>query len=81
MSLPRCRVSSNVYFAVEIPGHWSDMNQQSVCLVELQPGQPEYSKVADAFNQTCSQFKIEKVSNLMTWSFLMVEIRGIVFLE
>ncbi|XP_006765739.1 PREDICTED: poly [ADP-ribose] polymerase 14-like [Myotis davidii] len=49
---------------VEIPGHWSDMKQQRVCLVELQPGQPEYSKVADAFNQTCSQFKIEKIERI-----------------
>ncbi|XP_054569894.1 protein mono-ADP-ribosyltransferase PARP14-like [Eptesicus fuscus] len=49
---------------VEIPGHWSDMKQQHVCLVELQPGQPEYSKVADAFNQTCSQFKIEKIERI-----------------
>lgn len=49
---------------VEIPGHWSDMKQQRVCLVELQPGQSEYSKVADAFNQTCSQFKIEKIERI-----------------
>ncbi|XP_059543639.1 protein mono-ADP-ribosyltransferase PARP14-like isoform X2 [Myotis daubentonii] len=49
---------------VENPSHWSDMKQQRVCLVELQPGQPEYSKVADAFNQTCSQFKIEKIERI-----------------
>ncbi|XP_059543633.1 protein mono-ADP-ribosyltransferase PARP14-like isoform X2 [Myotis daubentonii] len=57
---------------VEIPGHWSDMKQQRVCLVELQPGQPEYSKVADAFNQTCSQFKIEKIERIQNrslWQF------------
>ncbi|XP_023613124.1 poly [ADP-ribose] polymerase 14-like isoform X1 [Myotis lucifugus] len=53
---------------VEIPGHWSDMKQQRVCLVELQPGQPEYSKVADAFNQTCSQFKIEKIERIQNRS-------------
>lgn len=49
---------------VEIPGHWSDMKQQRVCLVELQSGQQEYRKVADAFNQTCSQFKIEKIERI-----------------
>ncbi|XP_070262430.1 protein mono-ADP-ribosyltransferase PARP14-like isoform X2 [Myotis yumanensis] len=57
---------------VEIPGHWSDMKQQRVCLVELQPGQSEYSKVADAFNQTCSQFKIEKIERIQNrslWQF------------
>ncbi|XP_070262435.1 protein mono-ADP-ribosyltransferase PARP14-like isoform X2 [Myotis yumanensis] len=53
---------------VEIPGHWSDMKQQRVCLVELQPGQSEYSKVADAFNQTCSQFKIEKIERIQNRS-------------
>ncbi|XP_006771090.2 PREDICTED: poly [ADP-ribose] polymerase 14 [Myotis davidii] len=72
MRLPACRVSSNVYFAVEIPSHWSDMKQQRVSLVELQPGQPEYSKVADAFNETCSQFKrekIERIQNPSLWQF------------
>ncbi|XP_054565651.1 protein mono-ADP-ribosyltransferase PARP14-like [Eptesicus fuscus] len=50
--------------AFEIPGHWSDMKQQRVCVVELQPGQPQYRKVADAFNLTCSQFKIEKIERI-----------------
>uniref|UniRef100_L7N1F5 Poly [ADP-ribose] polymerase n=1 Tax=Myotis lucifugus TaxID=59463 RepID=L7N1F5_MYOLU len=49
---------------VENPSHWSDMKPQDVCLVELQPGQPEYSKVADAFSQTCSQFKIVKIERI-----------------
>ncbi|XP_070262437.1 protein mono-ADP-ribosyltransferase PARP14-like isoform X2 [Myotis yumanensis] len=53
---------------VENPSHWSDMKQQDVCLVELQPGLPEYSKVADAFNQTCSQFKIEKIERIQNRS-------------
>lgn len=46
------------------------MKQQDVCLVELQPGHAEYDMVAKKFNQTCSQCKIEKVSLLLTWSFL-----------
>ncbi|ELK24701.1 Poly [ADP-ribose] polymerase 14 [Myotis davidii] len=48
------------------------MKQQRVSLVELQPGQPEYSKVADAFNETCSQFKrekIERIQNPSLWQF------------
>lgn len=74
-------MSSNVYFAVEIPAHWSDMKKQDVCLVELQPGHAEYDMVASKFKQTCSQFQIEKVSLLLTRSFLMVEIRGIGVLD
>jgi len=72
--------SSNVLFAVKIPEHWSDMKQQEVCVVELQPGHAEYNTVASKFNQTCSHFYIKKVSLLLTWSFLMVEISGIVVL-
>ena len=68
--------TSNVYFAVEIPAHWSHMMQRYVRLVELQPGHAEYDKVASAFNQTCSNFRIEKVRLLVAWSFLMVEARG-----
>lgn len=88
------RMSSNVHFAVELPVHWNDMKKQEVCLVELQPGHVEYDTVAKKFNQTCSQFKIQKVSLLTwsfslfffsffsaTWSFLMMEIRGVVVLE
>ncbi|XP_016055419.1 PREDICTED: poly [ADP-ribose] polymerase 14 [Miniopterus natalensis] len=61
---------------VEVPGHWSDMKQQRVCLVELQPGQPEYGKVADTFNQTCSHFKIEKIEriqNLGLWKAYQIK--------
>ena len=74
--------SSNVLFAVGIPEHWSDMKQQDVCVVQLQPGHAEYDTVASKFNQTCSHFYIEKVSLLLTWSFLrMVEMSGIMVLD
>ncbi|KAK2493461.1 hypothetical protein MC885_011875 [Smutsia gigantea] len=49
---------------VEIPAHWSDMKQKNVCVVELQPGHPEYSTVARKFNQTCSDFNIEKIERI-----------------
>ncbi|XP_074186983.1 protein mono-ADP-ribosyltransferase PARP14 isoform X6 [Rhinolophus sinicus] len=60
-SLPVQRITK---YEVEIPAHWSDMKQQDVCLVELQPGHAEYDMVAKKFNQTCSQFKIEKIERL-----------------
>ncbi|KAM9224811.1 protein mono-ADP-ribosyltransferase PARP14 [Dugong dugon] len=56
---------------VEIPVNWSDMKQQSSCLVELQPTHPEYNTVAGKFNQTCSNFKIlkiERVQNPDLWN-------------
>lgn len=61
-AFPGGRESSSASFAVEIPEHWSDMKQKNVCVVELQPSQAEYSTVASKFNQTCSDFNIEKVS-------------------
>lgn len=64
------RVFSNVCFAVGIPPNWSDMKQQNVCVVELQPDHPEYKMVASKFNETCSNFTIEKVSLPLTWSFV-----------
>ncbi|KAM8770636.1 protein mono-ADP-ribosyltransferase PARP14 [Rhynchonycteris naso] len=57
-------VQRHVKPKVEIPGHWSDMKQQNVCLVELQPGHAEYNNVADKFNQTCAHFKIEKIQRI-----------------
>ncbi|XP_036098481.1 protein mono-ADP-ribosyltransferase PARP14 [Molossus molossus] len=66
-SLPVRRIMKS---EVEIPGHWSDMKQQQVCLVELQRGHAEYNQVADAFNKTCSQFKIlkiERIQNPALW--------------
>ncbi|XP_023372064.1 poly [ADP-ribose] polymerase 14 [Otolemur garnettii] len=49
---------------VEIPAHWSDMKQKNLCVVELQPTHPEYVNVASKFNQTCSNFKIEKIERI-----------------
>ncbi|XP_072581149.1 protein mono-ADP-ribosyltransferase PARP14 isoform X3 [Vulpes vulpes] len=47
-----------------IPEHWSDMKQQDVCVVELQPGHAEYDTVATKFNQTCSHLYIEKIERI-----------------
>ncbi|XP_046313880.1 protein mono-ADP-ribosyltransferase PARP14 [Marmota monax] len=49
---------------VEIPEYWSDMKQQNWCAVALQPSDPEYTTVASKFNQTCSQFVIEKIERI-----------------
>uniref|UniRef100_A0A8C0NAX9 Poly [ADP-ribose] polymerase n=2 Tax=Canis lupus familiaris TaxID=9615 RepID=A0A8C0NAX9_CANLF len=49
---------------VVIPEHWSDMKQQDVCVVELQPGHAEYDTVATKFNQTCSHLYIEKIERI-----------------
>lgn len=81
MSRPGWRVSSIVCFADWVPTHWCDMKQHDVCLVELPPGHAEYDKVANVFKQTCPNFKIEKVSLLVAWSFLVVEVSGIVVLD
>jgi hypothetical protein len=64
-----CGEPSNVYIAVEIPAHWSDMKQQDLCVVQLHPGDPEYNTVARKFNETCSRCHIKKVSLLLTWRF------------
>ncbi|XP_053420842.1 protein mono-ADP-ribosyltransferase PARP14 isoform X2 [Nycticebus coucang] len=49
---------------VEIPPHWTDMKQKNLCVVELQPTHAEYITVANKFNQTCSNFKIEKIERI-----------------
>ncbi|CAI9175696.1 unnamed protein product [Rangifer tarandus platyrhynchus] len=49
---------------VELPPYWSDMKQQKVCVVELQPDHPEYRTVASKFHETCAQFIIEKIERI-----------------
>ncbi|KAM5281104.1 protein mono-ADP-ribosyltransferase PARP14-like [Ctenodactylus gundi] len=49
---------------VDIPAHWSDMKQQNLRVVKLQPGDQEFKTVADKFNQTCSHFVIEKIERI-----------------
>ncbi|KAM5276355.1 protein mono-ADP-ribosyltransferase PARP14 [Hipposideros larvatus] len=61
---------------VELPSHWSDMKQQDVSLVELQPGNAEYDTVAKEFNQTCSHFKIKKIERIQNprlWRSYMIQ--------
>ncbi|XP_026350618.1 protein mono-ADP-ribosyltransferase PARP14 isoform X1 [Ursus arctos] len=60
-SLPVQRLTKS---EVKIPEHWSDMKQQDVCVVELQPGHAEYNTVASKFNQTCSRFRIQKIERI-----------------
>uniref|UniRef100_A0A4X1TF77 Poly [ADP-ribose] polymerase n=1 Tax=Sus scrofa TaxID=9823 RepID=A0A4X1TF77_PIG len=59
---PQQSMMSKIAFG--IPPNWSDMKQQNVCVVELQPDHPEYKMVASKFNETCSNFTIEKIERI-----------------
>ncbi|XP_040606787.1 protein mono-ADP-ribosyltransferase PARP14 isoform X1 [Mesocricetus auratus] len=48
----------------EIPANWSDMKQKKLLVVSLQPSDPEYNMVASKFNQTCTNFTIEKIERI-----------------
>ncbi|KAM4889417.1 protein mono-ADP-ribosyltransferase PARP14 [Thomomys bottae] len=48
----------------EMPTHWGDMKKQNLCVIKLQPGDPEYNTVANKFNETCSHFAIEKIERI-----------------
>lgn len=54
-------LSPNANFPGNIPEYWTDMNQQTTCMIQLQPGQSEYNSVKDKFLQTGFFYKIEKV--------------------
>uniref|UniRef100_G1QGB5 Poly [ADP-ribose] polymerase n=1 Tax=Myotis lucifugus TaxID=59463 RepID=G1QGB5_MYOLU len=47
-----------------IPEYWSDMNQQLLCVIQLQPGQSEYDTVKNKFSQTCLSYRIEKIERI-----------------
>ncbi|XP_026962222.1 protein mono-ADP-ribosyltransferase PARP14 isoform X1 [Sagmatias obliquidens] len=49
---------------VEIPLYWSDMKQQKVRVIELQPDNSEYKTVASKFNETCAHLIIEKIERI-----------------
>lgn len=53
--------SPNANFPDNIPDYWTDMNQPSTCVIQLEPGQSEYNTVKDKFSQTCLCYTIEKV--------------------
>lgn len=53
--------SPNADFPDNIPEHWTNMNQQLSCVIELHPGQSEYDSVRALFSETCFFYKIEKV--------------------
>lgn len=54
-------LSPNADFSDNLPEHWTDMNQQLSCVIELHPGQSEYNTVKDKFSETCPSYKIKKV--------------------
>ncbi|XP_023557992.1 poly [ADP-ribose] polymerase 14 [Octodon degus] len=49
---------------VDFPGYWSDMKQQNLCVVMLQPGDKEFKTVAETFTKTCPNFVIEKIERI-----------------
>ncbi|XP_051005825.1 protein mono-ADP-ribosyltransferase PARP14-like [Acomys russatus] len=49
---------------VELPENWTDMTQKKLLVVKLQTSDPEYNMVATRFNQTCSNFVIEKIERI-----------------
>ncbi|XP_063100663.1 protein mono-ADP-ribosyltransferase PARP14-like [Cavia porcellus] len=51
-------------FEVTLPAYWSDMNQQNLCVVLLQPWDQEFITVAGKFKQTCPNFVIEKIERI-----------------
>ncbi|XP_011806191.1 PREDICTED: poly [ADP-ribose] polymerase 15 isoform X1 [Colobus angolensis palliatus] len=61
-----------------LPEHWTDMNHQLFCMVQLDPGQPEYNTIKDKFTQTCSSYtieKIERIQNAFLWQSYQVKKR------
>ncbi|XP_025232354.1 poly [ADP-ribose] polymerase 15 isoform X2 [Theropithecus gelada] len=61
-----------------LPEHWTDTNHQLFCMVQLDPGQPEYNTIKDKFTQTCSSYtieKIERIQNAFLWQSYQVKKR------
>nr|XP_055239781.1 protein mono-ADP-ribosyltransferase PARP15 isoform X4 [Gorilla gorilla gorilla] len=61
-----------------LPEHWTDMNHQLFCMVQLEPGQSEYNTIKDKFTQTCSSYaieKIERIQNAFLWQSYQVKKR------
>uniref|UniRef100_A0A2K6LA01 Poly [ADP-ribose] polymerase n=1 Tax=Rhinopithecus bieti TaxID=61621 RepID=A0A2K6LA01_RHIBE len=61
-----------------LPEHWTDMNHQLFCMVQIDPGQPEYNTIKDTFTQTCSSYtieKIERIQNAFLWQSYQVKKR------
>nr|XP_021529654.1 poly [ADP-ribose] polymerase 15 isoform X5 [Aotus nancymaae] len=59
-----------------LPEHWTDMNHQLSCVVQLHPGQSEYNTIKDKFTQTCSSYtieKIERIQNVFLWQSYQVK--------
>ncbi|XP_077740611.1 protein mono-ADP-ribosyltransferase PARP15-like isoform X1 [Canis aureus] len=59
-----------------IPEHWTNMNQQLSCVIELHPGQSEYDSVRALFSETCFFYKIEKIEriqNVCLWQSYQIK--------
>uniref|UniRef100_A0A8C8Z0Z5 Poly [ADP-ribose] polymerase n=1 Tax=Prolemur simus TaxID=1328070 RepID=A0A8C8Z0Z5_PROSS len=53
-----------------VPEHWTAMNYQLCCTVQLLPEQSEYQTVKDKFAKTCFHYtieKIERIQNIPLW--------------
>uniref|UniRef100_A0A8C8Z5V7 Poly [ADP-ribose] polymerase n=1 Tax=Prolemur simus TaxID=1328070 RepID=A0A8C8Z5V7_PROSS len=56
--------------AHNVPEHWTAMNYQLCCTVQLLPEQSEYQTVKDKFAKTCFHYtieKIERIQNIPLW--------------
>ncbi|XP_045396102.1 LOW QUALITY PROTEIN: protein mono-ADP-ribosyltransferase PARP15-like [Lemur catta] len=57
-------------FKNNVPEHWTAMNYQLCCTVQLLPEQSEYQTVKDKFAKTCFHYtieKIERIQNIPLW--------------
>uniref|UniRef100_A0A8C5YHQ0 Poly [ADP-ribose] polymerase n=1 Tax=Microcebus murinus TaxID=30608 RepID=A0A8C5YHQ0_MICMU len=55
--------------AQNVPEHWTAMNDQLFCTVQLRPEESEYHTVKDKFAKTCycTIEKIERIQNIPLW--------------
>nr|XP_025845964.1 poly [ADP-ribose] polymerase 15 isoform X2 [Vulpes vulpes] len=59
-----------------IPEHWTIMNQQLSCVIELHPGRSEYDTVRALFSETHFFYKIEKIEriqNVCLWQSYQIK--------
>uniref|UniRef100_A0A2K6GJP4 Poly [ADP-ribose] polymerase n=1 Tax=Propithecus coquereli TaxID=379532 RepID=A0A2K6GJP4_PROCO len=64
--------------AHNVPEHWTDMNDQLCCTVQLLPQQSEYHTVKDKFAKTCFHYtieKIERIQNIPLWQSYQIKKR------
>ncbi|KAI1237332.1 Poly [ADP-ribose] polymerase 14, partial [Lamprotornis superbus] len=66
--------------SIELPKEWTDMQNEQVKVVELQPSHPEYKTVEKMFKTTCADFnieKIERIQNRILWQTYQLKKKSI----